>query len=105
LAYLAGPLVCVGLFLLLRHWGEGLTAPPAAAAAALGVMMNTRGLMELVVLNLGLDLGVIAPTLFAMMVLMAVLTTLATAPALRLLGVTPSACKARGADAPPLVGN
>jgi Kef-type K+ transport system membrane component KefB len=47
--------------------------------AALGVLMNTRGLMELVVLNVGLDLGIISPTLFAMMVLMAVATTLPTA--------------------------
>jgi Kef-type K+ transport system membrane component KefB len=50
--------------------------------------MNTRGLMELVVLNIGLDLGVISPALFAMMVLMAVATTMATAPVLRLLGVS-----------------
>jgi Kef-type K+ transport system membrane component KefB len=54
-------------------------------AAALGVLMNTRGLMELIVLNIGLDLGVISPTLFAMMVLMALATTLATTPALHLL--------------------
>jgi Kef-type K+ transport system membrane component KefB len=54
-------------------------------AAALGVLMNTRGLMELIVLNIGLDLGVISPKLFAMMVLMALATTVATAPILRLL--------------------
>jgi Kef-type K+ transport system membrane component KefB len=54
--------------------------------AALGALMNTRGLMGMIVLNIGLDLGVISPTLFAMMVLMALATTLATAPALRLLG-------------------
>ena len=47
--------------------------------------MNTRGLMELIVLNIGLDLGVISPTLFAMMVLMALVTTMATAPALHFL--------------------
>jgi Kef-type K+ transport system membrane component KefB len=47
--------------------------------------MNTRGLMELIVLNVGLDLGVISPTLFAMLVVMALATTLTTAPALRLL--------------------
>jgi Kef-type K+ transport system membrane component KefB len=52
-------------------------------AAALGVLMNTRGLMELIVLNIGLDLGVISPTLFAMMVLLALATTLMTAPLLR----------------------
>jgi Kef-type K+ transport system membrane component KefB len=57
-------------------------------AAALGVLMNTRGLMELVVLNIGLDLGVISPALFAMLVLMAVVTTMATAPLVQWLGVT-----------------
>ncbi len=51
-------------------------------ASALGVLMNTRGLMELIVLNIGLDLGVISPRLFAMMVLMALATTLATSPIL-----------------------
>jgi Kef-type K+ transport system membrane component KefB len=47
--------------------------------------MNTRGLMELVALNVGLDLGVISPTLFTMLVLMALVTTFATTPALRLV--------------------
>ena len=51
-------------------------------ACALGVLMNTRGLMELIILNIGYDLGVISPALFAMMVLMAVVTTLATTPVL-----------------------
>ena len=55
------------------------------SAAALGVLMNTRGLMQLIVLNVGLDLGIITPTLFTMMVLMALFTTLATTPALRRL--------------------
>ena len=54
-------------------------------SASLGILMNTRGLMELIVLNIGLDLGVISPTLFAMMVLMALVTTVATTPVLRLL--------------------
>jgi Kef-type K+ transport system membrane component KefB len=53
---------------------------PWRGAAALGVLMNTRGLMELIVLNVGLDLGILSPTLFAMMVLMALATTMATAP-------------------------
>lgn len=56
-------------------------------ATVLGTLMNTRGLMELIVLNIGLDLGVISRELFAMMVLMALATTMATAPVLRLLGV------------------
>src|SRR6478609_3505344 len=58
-------------------------------AAAVGSLMNTRGLMELIVLNIGLDLGVISPTLFAMMVVMALVTTMATAPALHFLLPTP----------------
>jgi Kef-type K+ transport system membrane component KefB len=53
--------------------------------SSLGILMNTRGLMELIVLNIGLDLGVITPTLFAMMVIMALVTTLATTPLLALL--------------------
>ncbi|MBX9678560.1 MAG: cation:proton antiporter [Gemmataceae bacterium] len=54
-------------------------------SAALGMLMNTRGLMELIVLNIGLDLGVISPTLFAMMVVMALATTAATSPVLHVL--------------------
>jgi Kef-type K+ transport system membrane component KefB len=53
--------------------------------AAVGVLMNTRGLMELIVLNIGYDLKVLSPTLFTMLVLMAVTTTLATTPILELL--------------------
>jgi len=56
-------------------------------AAALGVLMNTRGLMELIVLNVGLDLGVISPTVFTMLVVMALVTTIATSPVLAYLGV------------------
>ncbi|HKB08685.1 MAG TPA: cation:proton antiporter [Candidatus Polarisedimenticolia bacterium] len=51
-------------------------------AAALGVLLNTRGLMELVILHVGLDVGLITPTLFAMMVIMALVTTLMTTPIL-----------------------
>ena len=54
-------------------------------SAALGALMNTRGLMEIIVLDLGLSLGVITPTLFAMMVLMAIVTTMATSPVLAAL--------------------
>jgi hypothetical protein len=43
--------------------------------------------MELIVLNVGLELGVISPALFSMMVIMAIVTTMATAPALSWLGV------------------
>ena len=54
-------------------------------SAALGILMNTRGLMELIVLNIGLEMGVISPTLFAMMVIMALVTTMATTPVLQRL--------------------
>ncbi|GLU52020.1 cation/H(+) antiporter [Dyadobacter frigoris] len=48
----------------------------------IGALMNTRGLMELVVLNIGYDLGVLTPEIFAMMVIMALVTTCMTGPAL-----------------------
>lgn len=73
-----------GALLAARLTGHGWRG-----AAAVGALMNTRGLMELIVLNIGLDLGVISPRLFAMMVVMALATTLATAPALRLFLPTP----------------
>jgi Kef-type K+ transport system membrane component KefB/nucleotide-binding universal stress UspA family protein len=62
-----------------------LTGLPWREAGAVGILMNTRGLMELIVLNIGLDLGVISPTLFTMMVLMALVTTFLTTPLLRLI--------------------
>jgi Kef-type K+ transport system membrane component KefB len=51
-------------------------------AAAVGVLMNTRGLVELVILNIGLDLGILSPALFSIMVLMALVTTFMTSPLL-----------------------
>lgn len=74
-------LACLGKF------GGGavaarLTGIPWREASAIGVLMNTRGLMELVVLNIGLDLGVISPMLFTMMVIMALATTFMTTPLL-----------------------
>ena len=54
-------------------------------SVGLGILMNTRGLVELIVLNIGLDLGVISPRLFTMMVIMALVTTIMTGPALRLI--------------------
>jgi Kef-type K+ transport system membrane component KefB len=52
-------------------------------SAMIGFMMNTRALMELIVLNVGLDLGVITPKLFTMLVIMAIVSTIITTPALR----------------------
>jgi Kef-type K+ transport system membrane component KefB len=54
-------------------------------SAALGILMNTRGLVELIVLNIGLDLGVITPRLFTMLVIMALVTTMMTSPILSAL--------------------
>ncbi len=51
-------------------------------ALSVGILMNTRGLIELVILNVGFDLGVISPTLFSIMVIMALVTTLMTTPVL-----------------------
>ena len=54
-------------------------------STAIGILMNTRGLIELVVLNIGLDIGVISPALFTMMVLMALVTTFMTTPLLAIV--------------------
>ncbi len=93
-------LLCV-LIIVVATAGKVAGAALSARAAglgwrdssALGVLMNTRGLMELIVLNIGLDLKIISPTLFAMMVLMALATTIATTPLLRLLGITSTSQK------------
>jgi Kef-type K+ transport system membrane component KefB len=58
------------------NWKESLT---------IGALMNTRGLMELIVLNIGYDLGVLSPEIFAMLVIMALFTTFMTGPALDLI--------------------
>jgi len=58
---------------------------PWRNSIALGILMNTRGLMELVILNIGLELGVINQTLFSMMVLMALVTTFLTTPLIELV--------------------
>ncbi len=60
-----------------ESWRESVT---------LGVLMNTRGLVELIVLNIALDSGVLSPVLFAMLVIMAVATTMMASPLLPLLG-------------------
>ena len=56
-------------------------------AVALGALLNTRGLVELVVLNIAYNIGAFTPTLFTMMVVMALLTTVSTTPILNLLGL------------------
>jgi Kef-type K+ transport system membrane component KefB len=89
-------LVC-GLIILVATAGKfggtlvagRLTGLAWRDATALGLLMNTRGLMELIVLNIGLDLNVISPTLFAMMVVMALVTTMAASPLLALVSPVP----------------
>ena len=79
-----------GLILLVAivgKWGGSAVAAKVMGlgwreSLALGLLMNTRGLTELIILNIGLDLGVIPPTLFAMLVIMALVTTFMTTPLL-----------------------
>ena len=59
-----------------QNWRDSLT---------IGALMNTRGLMELIVLNIGLELKVLTPEVFTMMVIMALVTTFMTGPALNLI--------------------
>jgi Kef-type K+ transport system membrane component KefB len=61
-----------------QNWRDSLT---------IGALMNTRGLMELVVLNIGYDLGVLSAEIFSMMVIMALATTFMTGPLLDLIGL------------------
>jgi Kef-type K+ transport system membrane component KefB len=72
-------------------------------SSAIGILMNTRGLMELIVLNVGLDMGVLSPTLFAMLVIMALVTTFSTTPLLNLVvyesGLADAPSRARSPDA------
>lgn len=65
--------------------GARLAGEATRPAATLAVLMNTRALMELIVLDAGRSLGVIPPTMFTMLVVMAVVTTLITGPLLTLL--------------------
>lgn len=71
--------------------GASWSGLPWRQAATLGALMNTRGLMELIVLSVGLELGLISPVLFTMMVIMALATTLSTAPLLRMFPPSPAA--------------
>ena len=74
-------------------WGGSMLGARAAGmswrdAHAVGVLMNARGLVELVILNAGLQMGLIDPPLFSIMVLMALVTTLMTSPLLGKYGMT-----------------
>lgn len=77
-----------GLVLLAAIGGKGgacwlaarLTGLPNREALGIGTLMNARGLMELIIINIGLQRGVITPALFATLVIMAVITTLMASP-------------------------
>lgn len=62
-----------------------ITGESNYTSLAIGALMNTRGLMELIVLNIGYDLGILTAEVFTMMVMMALITTLMTNPILNLL--------------------
>ena len=62
-----------------------LNREPNRRALAIGSLMNARGLMELILLNIGLQQGIITPTLFTMLVLMAIVTTLMSSPLFELV--------------------
>jgi Kef-type K+ transport system membrane component KefB len=85
-------LVCLGIIavaivgklgggMLAAHW----TGMSWQESFSVGALMNTRGLVELIVLNFGYDLGILSPRIFTMMVLMALSTTFMTGPLLSLV--------------------
>ena len=81
------------LILAIAIFGKGIACMLAAKvagenwreAATIGALMNARGLMELIILNIGLEQGLITPTLFTIMVIMAILTTLMASPLVNFL--------------------
>jgi Kef-type K+ transport system membrane component KefB len=87
--------VWAGILLLAAVFGKMGGAALAARwtgqswrdAVALGALLNTRGLVELIVLSIAYKAGAFSPTLFTMMVVMALLTTMSTTPILNLLGL------------------
>ena len=83
--------ICAGLILVatLGKLGGGMLAARWTGMSwpdsfALGALMNTRGLVELIVLNIGFDLGILSPRVFTMMIIMALVTTFMTGPLLSL---------------------
>ncbi len=88
--YLWGVTALVIATAVAGKWGGSMLAARVMGenwrdAAAIGILMNTRGLTELVILSVGLELGVITPTIFTIMVLMALVTTLMATPMLALV--------------------
>lgn len=85
----SGPLLLVALLVLLAsilakggacYLAARLSGEDNRTALGIGALMNSRGLMELIIINIGLQKGIIGPTLFAMLVLMAIITTVMATP-------------------------
>lgn len=86
-------LVCILIILIATVGKLGGTALSARFSGMnwreslqLGALMNTRGLMELIALNIGLDMGILSPRIFTMLVIMALATTVLTGPLLAIFG-------------------
>lgn len=86
-----GWLICLGIIAVATFGKVGgsaftarLTGMSWSESLQLGALMNTRGLMELIALNIGYDLGILPPRIFTMMVIMAIVTTMLTGPLLTL---------------------
>lgn len=98
-----GWLTCAAIIMVATTGKLGATAVAARLsgtgwwdATRLGVLMNVRGLMELLVLNVGLDLGLVSREVYTMMVLMALATTVMAVPVLALMAVPASALMRKG---------
>jgi Kef-type K+ transport system membrane component KefB len=81
----------IGGAVLASRW----TDQPWKHAWALGALLNTRGLVELIVLNIAYKAHVFSPILFTMLVVMALITTMMTTPLLNLLGIEDRSAQAR----------
>ena len=79
-------LVAVGGKIIGGSLGARLAGEPWRPALAIGALMNARGLMELIVMKVGLDAGLIGKSLFTMLLVMAIVTTVMTGPLLNLFG-------------------
>jgi Kef-type K+ transport system membrane component KefB len=92
-------LAIVATAVLGKLTGAALTARATGMnwkdSLGLGVLMNTRGLVELVILNAGLELGILSPPLFTMLVIMALVTTFMTTPILIAMKIRPHQSYAR----------
>jgi len=96
LLLIAGAILAASIFAkFIACWLAALAAGQGnARALALGALMNARGLTELIIVNIGLQAGIIGPALFSMLVLMAIVTTLMASPLFEL--VYGRAARARG---------